>query len=254
MVTDLTLEGASPAPITTLIAGGGALFDVHGAPGELALVFAAAGPPPAVAPVFGGVPILLNPASGLLFASGVLDGAGALEFTVAVPADLPPGLELQLQAALVSPATSELRATNGVSAAAFPLLQTLVKSTKTLHPLGLKTQPSALVVADAAAWASFWDLHDGHSASTTPPEVDFSQYAVLCTFFGLYPTGGATITVDDLVVFSNGLVVEATLKFPGPGCGSIYVMTSPVHFVLIPAAAAGPVLALQTQLDSPPCP
>jgi hypothetical protein len=74
-----------------LIAGGGVLFDVHGAPGELALVFAAAGPPPAVAPVFGGVPILLNPASALLFASGALDGAGAFEFTVSVPADLPPG-------------------------------------------------------------------------------------------------------------------------------------------------------------------
>jgi hypothetical protein len=49
-------------------------------------------------------------------------------------------------------------------------------------------------------------------------------------------------------------VVEATLKALGPGCGSFYYETNPYHFVLIPSAAAGPVVALQTQLLAPPCP
>ena len=252
-VTDQTLGLASAGPSATLITGGDVLFDVGGAPGELALVFADVGPAPASPPLIGGVPILLDPGSALLLAAGALDGAGAFSFGVAVPAALPAGLEVQLQGALLSHAAPMLRATNGISASAFPMLQTLAQGVKSGHPMG-GSLPQALVVSDAASWAAFWDLHDGPISSTTPPAVDFEHYAVLCAFFGWFPTGGASIAVEEVALQPGGLVVAATMKIPGPGCGSFFYETHPYHFVLIPAAAAGPVLALQTQLLAPPCP
>jgi hypothetical protein len=68
-----------------------------------------------------------------------------------------------------------------------------------------------------------------------PPEVDFPREMLLMAAMGSQPSGGYRVVIER-VVEQDELLAFVRFIRPGPRCGAIAMVTSPVDIVRIPAS------------------
>lgn len=88
-------------------------------------------------------------------------------------------------------------------------------------------------------WTAFWDEFEGsRQPRTDPPSVDFAKQMVLVAAMGGRPTGGYTISVEQVYAAAERLIVRVLERSPGRSCIVIQVLTAPVTGVLVPRSDA----------------
>lgn len=80
-----------------------------------------------------------------------------------------------------------------------------------------------IVARSAEEWATISD---------DPPPVDFSSEIVVGVY-GHFPSSGYYLQIDRIVKEVGSAVVYATLRYPGPNCIVLPILTSDVHLVRV---------------------
>ncbi len=97
------------------------------------------------------------------------------------------------------------------------------------------TRPSTALFAlitGPSAWREFLARH--HATDMEWPPIDWRKEVVFVALMGGRNTGGYQITVEDVLVQQNLIVVRVRERTPQPGEMVIQVLTSPFHVVTIP--------------------
>ena len=93
-----------------------------------------------------------------------------------------------------------------------------------------------LEIRSEAEWRGQWmRIHRDRNA--VPPPVDFSRDMVLLAAMGSQPSGGYVLAIESILDRPDALIVFVRHTAPGPRCGAIAVVTSPLDAVVIPATA-----------------
>lgn len=93
------------------------------------------------------------------------------------------------------------------------------------------------VIRDSNAWQSLWtEAFRQQQPVPQTPAVDFSRDMVLLVAIGSRPSGGYAVSIDSVVQYQGGLVVEATERMPGRSCITTAVLTSPAVGIRVPIA------------------
>jgi len=95
-----------------------------------------------------------------------------------------------------------------------------------------------VVARTEAEWIAVWQRHtrpflDGQ----TPPEVDFAEKMLICTFMGEQPTAGYSIRVESMRVEEERIHVEIEKSVPREDFVVAQVITYPYAFVLLDASS-----------------
>jgi RNA polymerase sigma factor (sigma-70 family) len=102
-------------------------------------------------------------------------------------------------------------------------------------------KPLRTAVRTKEEWEKVWKVAEGNVIPMPPaPKVDFERQMVLAAFMGRKPTGGHAITITRVVRTDKGLTAYVRETVPGPGDIVTDALTSPYHFVVVPADK-GPV-------------
>ena len=72
-------------------------------------------------------------------------------------------------------------------------------------------------------------------AEGQPPEVDFTQEAVIAVFSGERPTAGHSVAVSKVEDVGDSRVVTISLIQPAPDCVTAQVVTMPYEILKLPA-------------------
>ncbi len=254
-LTDTTTGQTWSSSPAELFVGHAVSFDVSGTPSDLAVLLVSATPPPTPPPVFGGVPLGVDPTRAVvLLGPATIGASGSVSLPLNVPSWLPTGAQLFFQAAVVDAAVTSFGLTNGLVATtqSEPFTE-LLSGVQSGHPLA--GSGGTTVVTDAASWSAFWTQHASFIfPSPPPPTVDFSQHAVLAVFAGARPSSGYAIAIDEVRYARTTLQVNSTENAPGAGCGVLTVITFPFQFVTIPRQVATPTQTLWTRTFQYTCP
>ena len=93
------------------------------------------------------------------------------------------------------------------------------------------------VVRDRDAWLRMWvALFPGSPTSLPPPlpEVDFSREMVVVAALGSQPSSGYDIVFTGAFEADGVVTMELETRSPGPGCGTLTVITAPVDLARVP--------------------
>jgi hypothetical protein len=111
--------------------------------------------------------------------------------------------------------------------------------------------PLATVARSAEEWEALWSrVRAGGLPTPAMPKVDFSREMVIAVFAGECPTGGYTITIEELAVWGNELQVLVRQAGPPAGAITTQVVTYPYHLVVVPSSSL-PVRFLASTPDNP---
>lgn len=90
-----------------------------------------------------------------------------------------------------------------------------------------------IVVRDREAWRDLWENALQHGGAEPPPlpAVDFTRDMLVVAALGTVGSGGYSVAVERVDEVGRTLVVEVTRRTPGPSCGTIAALTSPVDIV-----------------------
>jgi hypothetical protein len=92
-----------------------------------------------------------------------------------------------------------------------------------------------LVIREDEEWVAFWgEVVSRRTPRPEAPSLDFDRHMVIAASMGTRPTGGYSISIDDVSRRQGRLVVTVSEMCPGPGCVTIQALTSPVIAVRIP--------------------
>lgn len=90
------------------------------------------------------------------------------------------------------------------------------------------------VISDEQAFVRLWrSLHGGQEEVPEPPEVDFDREYVVAALMGSRNTGGYATEIEDIAVHNGVTGIRVRERAPGPGCGTIQVLTHPYHLVKV---------------------
>lgn len=119
-------------------------------------------------------------------------------------------------------------------------------------PAGVVTLPSERIVnpetsgiADAqrrvlrsnAEWQAYWAvIHGNRTPRPSLPPVNFNDEMLIVASMGRQPTGGYSISIDEVYQSPAGIVAVVTETSPAPNCQVTQVVTAPVDVVRIPAS------------------
>ena len=92
------------------------------------------------------------------------------------------------------------------------------------------------LVSDEAAWRRAWDSIGG---GRRLPEVNFVTRSVVLVFQGQKPTGGYSVSVEEIRRDGTALAVRVNERRPASGDITAQVITSPFVAVSVPRPAAG---------------
>jgi hypothetical protein len=96
-------------------------------------------------------------------------------------------------------------------------------------PMGKIKEFQELLIEDQKSFEDYWLANFGTISNM--PHVDFDEYRVEAINMGAYPTSGYSIVMDricvDPWVDCLCINVDYILKYPGPGCITLPVATSP---------------------------
>lgn len=94
-----------------------------------------------------------------------------------------------------------------------------------------------MVIRQPSGWAALWDeAMAGRIPAPETPALDFDRFMVVVAAMGSRPTGGYAISIDDITLEGDRLVVSVLEVEPGPGCMTTQAFTAPWTAVRIPAA------------------
>jgi hypothetical protein len=104
---------------------------------------------------------------------------------------------------------------------------------------GFQPAPKALVFRDKHAWARFWassSFVDVNLQKLPAPDVNFARYMVIAFTPGSRPTGGFSVSIDDIAQVKssqeNRWIIYYTEIVPGQNCLVTQQPTTPAVFVL----------------------
>lgn len=100
---------------------------------------------------------------------------------------------------------------------------------------GLQSKVSERVnylIQSEAGLQELWKLIE---AEGQPPEVDFTQEAVIAVFAGERPTAGHSVAVSKVEDMGDSRVVTISLIQPAPDCVTAQMVTMPYEILKLPA-------------------
>lgn len=89
-----------------------------------------------------------------------------------------------------------------------------------------------LVLTNKVEFAQAWRMWNNQDMPA--PNIDFQRYEVLATFMGAKLSGGFNIEIKNVYNTGEGLEVMIEDHVPMAGGLVAHVISSPVHFVMIP--------------------
>lgn len=97
---------------------------------------------------------------------------------------------------------------------------------------GSLTNPMELAVRDDEMFRRIWNqMHSGQSPKPKPPEIDFAREMLIIVAFGVKPTGGHNIIVEDIQDRNDSIEVTVGKYSPGRNCIVTQVLTAPFDVV-----------------------
>jgi hypothetical protein len=106
---------------------------------------------------------------------------------------------------------------------------------------GLPASERFVVVRDSAQWAKLWAAAFAYRDDPPPlPVIDFTSEMVVGAGLGTRPSSGYDVTIEGMVVESDGATVLVVETTPGNNCVVLTVLTHPGVLVKM-ARIEGPV-------------
>jgi hypothetical protein len=104
------------------------------------------------------------------------------------------------------------------------------------HMSGIHEQRT-IAIRSFAEWEGQWRrlLAPLRAPPPPPPEVDFGREMLLMAAMGPQPRGGHSVVIDQVIDQDHELLAFVRFISPGPRCGAIAAVTSPVDIVRVPA-------------------
>ncbi len=94
-----------------------------------------------------------------------------------------------------------------------------------------------LAIRTEGEWHGHWSrITVPQGNRSPPPDVDFSREMLLMAAMGRQPSGGYRVTIERVVDSGDELLAFVHFVSPGPRCGAIGAITSPVDIVRVPAS------------------
>jgi hypothetical protein len=98
---------------------------------------------------------------------------------------------------------------------------------------GISAEQNVLIKSEAK-WRSYWkDVTSNVIPAPDPPQVDFSQKAVIACFMGDRSNGGYGVKIVDMVKAGEELKVTVEHRQPGPNCVVTMAITQPYEMVTV---------------------
>jgi hypothetical protein len=115
---------------------------------------------------------------------------------------------------------------------------------------GLTTK-QRLIVGDGASWATLWnEIASPIQPVPAVPAVDFADNVVIVAAMGRKPTGGYTISIDEVRIAAGDARISVTQASPGSGCYVTESETTPVDIVITPRFAGQAMFNEHTSQDA----
>lgn len=93
-------------------------------------------------------------------------------------------------------------------------------------------EPVNMVIKDNEKWDSLWNkVYETRTPKPELPEVDFEEEMILAVFMGYCPTGGYSISIENIIEKEERLIVEKKVVTPGPDDMVTNAITHPFHIV-----------------------
>lgn len=97
-------------------------------------------------------------------------------------------------------------------------------------------QSITLVVRDRDAWQLVWNQAHRNIFPIPPvPEIDFSTEMIVVAALGTRPSSGYDVVFTRASEANGVITVNAEARAPGPNCGTLTVITSPLDLARVPA-------------------
>ena len=97
---------------------------------------------------------------------------------------------------------------------------------------GYWEEPGHLLIQDTLAWSESWArLYEGQDPLPPQQYVDFTKQSLLIYRLGTRNTGGYSVSVQNMQVKGDTLVVDVIEEEPGAGCMTTMAITNP--FVIV---------------------
>lgn len=93
------------------------------------------------------------------------------------------------------------------------------------------SQRGSYIIEDEKSWNDLWFKA---SLQEIAPRVDFSNNMVVAIFQGAKPTGGYSISVNNVIEGDSSVMVFVKEVSPGPNCMVTMAFTQPYHMIMLP--------------------
>ena len=89
-----------------------------------------------------------------------------------------------------------------------------------------------LVIKNYEKWDSLWSkVYETRIPKPELPEVNFEEEMILAVFMGYHPTGGYSVSIENIIEKEERLIVEKKVVTPGPDDMVTNAITHPFHIV-----------------------
>ncbi len=101
-------------------------------------------------------------------------------------------------------------------------------------PLSGLDEPAQVVVRSRADWQALWNRHAPNEETPRMDELDFGEQMIVGVFLGSRPTGGHTVSIEQVHREGTRLVVGYLERRPAAGSLVPQIVTSPFDVVVLP--------------------
>jgi hypothetical protein len=101
---------------------------------------------------------------------------------------------------------------------------------------GIRHEQS-VAIRSRRSWRAQWHRVSGRRRDPVPtPSIDFEREMVLMVAMGPRRSGGYSVTIEKVLERPTDVQAIVRYMLPGPRCGAIAAITSPVDIVRVPAS------------------
>jgi hypothetical protein len=109
-------------------------------------------------------------------------------------------------------------------------------------------EPRLAIITNAQEWAVAWATIYAPLTPTPPlPEIDFATNVVILAAMGTRPSGGYSITIEEVRAQDGMLHVRVLQRSPGASCVTTGAITAPVHVVQAPRVGTTATFSIRTE-------
>jgi hypothetical protein len=111
--------------------------------------------------------------------------------------------------------------------------------------------PTRLLITSPGEWATVWaTLHENVTPQPALPVIDFGSNVLLLAAMGTRPTGGYSVTIEEVRAYEGIFYVTVRERSPGRSCGTYDAITQPVHVLETSRQAAAARFTVRTATHS----